>query len=116
MTEQPIEAKPTPTRAIQAVSSWLVDWEIVVPRVGHEGTAAALSNLERRFKAAFREDQAIAADLLAALSNLVLWLEASDMHRTPAGGVGPYRRQGTEYQQVTAARAAIRRAKGDDGV
>lgn len=45
--------------------------------------------------------------LEAALSALVRWLDAAGMSHTPAGGVGAFHYDGTEYDVVTIARAAL---------
>lgn len=58
---------------------------------------------------------AAAPELLAALRSLVDWMQESGLDRTPAGGVGPFAHDGTEYSVVTDARAAIAKAEGVPG-
>lgn len=53
---------------------------------------------------------AAAPDLLSALVALVEWLDINGMSKTKAGGVGAFKYEGTEYEEVTTARAAILRA------
>lgn len=56
---------------------------------------------------------AAAPDLLAALDQIVKWLDESNLSKTPDGGQGAFRYNGTEYSVVRDARVAIARAKGE---
>lgn len=56
-------------------------------------------------------DHNTAPGLLSALVALVEWLDVNGMSRTKAGGVGVFKYEGTEYEEVTKARAEIARAQ-----
>ncbi|MCP4541718.1 MAG: hypothetical protein GY832_31690 [Chloroflexi bacterium] len=56
---------------------------------------------------------AAAPDLLAALTTLVAWMDDSGLSHTQPGGKGVLRYEGTEYNIVTNARAAIAKAEGE---
>lgn len=53
-----------------------------------------------------------APDLYAACKALVKWMVDSGHAHTPAGGVGAFKYEGTEYSVVTDARAALAKAEG----
>lgn len=75
------------------------------PLIAEAGTVATETGLTPRQLADQR------ADLLAALTALVSWLQKSGLDKTAAGGVGPFAYEGTEYSVITDARAAIERSK-----
>jgi len=54
-----------------------------------------------------------ALSLLAALEELLAWMEENSMTHTPSVGVGVFKTEPVEYSVVTEARNAIKLAKGE---
>lgn len=50
--------------------------------------------------------------LVSALEAIVKWADDNGLSKTPSGGFGVFRYDGTEYEVYTKARAAIRAARG----
>lgn len=86
MSEQPTEAKPLKLhhRAMQVIPGWMEAWSVKIPCADLRSmpycppAKDVLPDLDRRFKAAFQQDEQIRDDLLAACEEVNNYLNDSD--------------------------------------
>jgi hypothetical protein len=89
------------------------DWKIYAIRSKENCCIAIVGEIDRYQSERIPDTAqlfAAAPELMEALINLVEFMEKNGLSKTPSGGVGPFKYNGTEYEQVTKAKEAIAKA------